>query len=448
MRGVLPVGLTLACLGWMAAPGAARGGEPAPNVLLVTVDTLRADRLSSYGYPRATSPAIDRLLAAGARFTEARTVEPLTAPALASMLTSLPPHEHASTRNGLQVRPDRASLPRIRRRHGYRAAAFVGNWTLTQELWGLGSHFEDYRELLNRRRWFGLVKGEATAEDLNAEALAWLEAHRREHGERPFLLWVHYVEPHAPYRLQREFTDQIGAAPDGDRYSSSNRYDSEIAYVDHHISRLLEAVAAQPAERTLVAFASDHGESLGEHGYWGHGRHVYDVTLRIPLGFTWPGRIVPQVIDAPALIVDLAPTVLGLLGHPVPSFFQGRDWSAVLRGEARPAPGRVTYYQAHRGVTTPKEDATRARQRGLLEVARIEGTRKEILRVTNNRRRLFDLATDAYETTTLTPTSPPNGDLLAWLDQVRAGLALADHLPPPSLTEEDVEALRALGYVD
>lgn len=430
--------------------GRAHAAGELPSVLLVTVDTLRADRLSSYGYSRKTSPHLDELLRQGVRFTQARTVEPLTAPALASMLTSLPPQEHGSTRNGMRVRPDLLSLSKILRHQGYKSAAFVGNWTLRDELWGMAGQFDDYEEVLNKARWFGMVKKEAKGEDLTDQASDWLSRQLESQPERPFFLWVHYVEPHAPYKLQRAFLDQLGAAPDGNLYSDSGKYDSEIAYVDHHISRLLEHAAdLVPAGEMITVFVADHGESLGEHGYWGHGRHVYDATLHIPMGITWPGRLEPREIEAPALITDLAPTLLTLLGLPVPDFFQGMDWTPVLRGDETTPADRVTYYQAHKGVTSPKEDPNKTRQRGLLEVARLEEGTKEILRVPKNVRRLFDISTDPSEEKDLVvPRSGISDDLRAWLETVQAGLAVADELPPPSLSEEDLEALRALGYID
>lgn len=424
--------------------------DPRPHILVLSVDTLRADRMGSYGYSRKTSPHIDGLLAKGARFADARTVEPLTAPALASMLTSLPPHEHGSTRNGLRVRAELPSLPKILRRHGYKTAAFVGSWTLRAKLWAMEDHFDHFEEVLTKARWLGMVKREATAEDLNEEALDWFEEQIENDASRPLFLWVHYVEPHAPYLLQRDFMNQIGSSPDGDNYSDSNKYDSEIAYVDFEISRLLENVEDLVAkENTLVLFVSDHGESLGEHGYWGHGRHLYEPTLHIPMGVTWPGRVEPNVVEAPALILDLAPTVVGLLGLEVPDFFQGFDWSQVFSGAADPPRDRVTLYQAHRGSVTAKEDQTKVREKGLLEVARLEGGSKEILRVTNGRRRVFDLTADPEELDSLVQEQTEISEgLRIWLETVQAGLVLADELPPPSLSQEDVDALRALGYLD
>ncbi|MGH9360824.1 MAG: sulfatase, partial [Thermoanaerobaculia bacterium] len=401
-----------------------------PNVLLVTIDTLRADRVSGYGYGRPTTPNLDRLMAAGARFTAARTVEPLTNPALCSMFTSLYPHEHGATRNGLAMRPGLPSAAAALRRRGYRSAAFVGNWTLKDRISGLGEHFEEYHEVFTRKRWFGVFKGEATAEDLTDGASAWLAEHQRAH-RRPFLLWVHYVEPHAPYRLQAPFAARLGIRTAGE-VSRQDRYDTEIAFTDHHIGRLLAALASDPAlqANTLIVFAADHGESLGEHGVWGHGRQLFDTTLRIPLAVVWPGRLQPQVVDAPALNLDVAPTLLALAGLPAPKGFRGFDWGEVLRG-APPPRDRVTLYQAHKGAVLSPQEARAARRRGLLEVAVLRGMRKEILRFEGRNRWLFDLARDPRESRS---EAPPAGELSAelrqWIAQVQQGLVASDRLAP------------------
>ncbi len=419
----------------------------APNILLVSVDTLRADRLSSYGYRRNTTPRVDALLARGVRFEDARTIEPLTAPALASMLTSLPPHEHGASRNGLPARSKLVSFSKILGRRGYSTAAFVGNWTLQDRLTGLGEHFERYQSVLSRKRWLGMVKSEATAEDLNEQALDWLEGHLEAPRRKPFLLWVHYVEPHAPYQLHSAMLEQLGIDFAAE-IDASERYDTEVAWVDARIGELLDAVFERVSrEETLVVFVSDHGESLGEHGYWGHGRHAYDATLRIPMGLVWEGRIEPGVLPEPALIVDLAPTLLSAAGLDTPEFFQGFDWLPVLDGEAAAPADRVMLFQAHRGTVLSKENPAKARQKGLLEVARIEGQRKEIVRVSKGRRQVYDLAGDPGETDNLAEgeISP---ELASWLEEVRRGLELADGLPPPALSDEDIEAMRALGYID
>lgn len=424
-----------------------------PNILVVTIDTLRADRVSAYGYHRPTTPHIDRLLAAGARFTQARTVEPLTNPALCSMWTSLHPHEHGATRNGLRLRPDATSVARILDRRGFRTAAFVGNWTLRNEISGLGEHFAVYGEVFTRKRWLGLFKGEATAEDLTDDALAWLGEHREEGGRRPFLLWVHYVEPHAPYRLQESFAPRL-KVPTTAEVSRSDRYDTEIAFADSHVGRLLAAVQADPdlASNTLIVFAADHGESLGEHSYWGHGRNLHEPNLHIPLGMVWPGRIRPgTTIEAPALNIDVAPTILALAGLPVPAAFEGLDWSGVLRGTAAPPRERTMWFQAHKGAVLSPQEIVSARRKGLLEIAVLSAPemRKEIFRMTERKSSVFDLIRDPRELRNLAKgRTAPTQSLQAWLTDLRQGLADSDRLAKVTIAPEDVQALRALGYAE
>jgi arylsulfatase A-like enzyme len=441
--------LVLFLHGAPAAP--APDSQRFPNIVILTVDTLRLDRVSAYGYRRPTTPNLDRLLASGVRFTQARTAEPLTSPAVCSMLTSLYPHEHGATRNGLRLRPDAPSVAGLLGRRGYTTAAFVGNWTLRDDLSGLGSHFQEYHEVLTRKRWLGLFKGEATAEDLTDEALAWL-ARRDPASRRPFLLWVHYVDPHAPYRLQEPFAARLGIATAGE-VARSDRYDTEVAFADHHAGRLLAALAADRtlAANTIIVFAADHGESLGEHGEWGHGRSLPEQTLRIPLGLAWPGRIRPGVVSAAAINLDVAPTLLGLAGLPVPESFHGFDWSPVLRGEAEPPRERVLWFQAHKGAVLSAREAAGARRTGLLEVGVLfwPESRKEILRVREGRRAVFDLDTDPGEGRNLAAAgSFPSGRIQAWLTALRRGLAASDRLAAAPIDRESAQKLRSLGYAE
>ncbi|HEX3129905.1 MAG TPA: sulfatase [Thermoanaerobaculia bacterium] len=444
----------------LALPAAAPAQKPQPlqqvprfpNVLIVTVDTLRADRVSAYGYRRPTTPNLDRLLAQGARFTQARTVEPLTNPSLCSMFTSLYPHEHGATRNGLRLRPDALSAARVLGRRGYRTAAFVGNWTLRNGISGLGDHFQSYDEVFTRKRWLGLFKGEATAEDLTDAALAWLDGHREDH-RKPFLLWVHYVEPHAPYRLQETEAGRlrIGIGTGGSDVSRQDRYDTEVAFADQQIGRLLARFQSDPelAANTLIVFAADHGESLGEHSYWGHGRNLYEPTLRIPLGLVWPGKIRPAVIDAPALNLDVAPTVLGLAGLPVPGGFRGYDWSPVLLRGAEAPKERTMWFQAHKGAVLSAKEVGSARRKGLLEVAVLDGWRKEIFRINENRRWVFDLLRDPGELRSLDPrVASKSAGLQGWMTSVRKGLAASDQVLATHIDAESAARLRALGYAE
>ncbi len=334
-----------------------------PNVVILTIDTLRADHLSSYGYRRPTTPNIDRLLASGVRFTEARTVEPLTNPALASMFTSLYPHEHGATRNGLRMRPGLPSVARTLERRGYESAAFVSNWPLKDRISGLGEHFEHYEEVFTRKRWLGLFKDEANAGDLTDAALAWLGGPEGRAGRSCSGSTTSSRTP--PTGCRRSSSIRSAFAQHGD-ISRPDRYDTEIAFADQQVGRLLAAFDRNPELKasTLFVFAADHGESLGEHGYWGHGRNLYEPTLRIPLGLAWTGKIRPgMTIDAPALNLDVAPTILGLAGLPAPAGFRGFDWTPVLHG-APPPRDRVLWFEAHKGAVLSSQEAANARRKG------------------------------------------------------------------------------------
>jgi arylsulfatase A-like enzyme len=199
---------------------------------------------------------------------------------------------------------------------------------------------------------------------------------------------------------------------------------------------------------TIIVFVSDHGESLGEHGYWGHGRNLYEPTLRIPMSVTWKDRLQPGSIDAPSLIIDLAPTILGLLDAEGPSSFEGFDWVGVFSGDPAPM-DRQTRYQAHRGAVMSKHESDLARRSGLLEVGVIHDEKKEIFHVGTNRRQLYDLTSDPREEDDLSEKkAEPTEGLMTWMRTVFDGLSAVEDSPPEPLDEESVEMLRSLGYVD
>jgi len=415
-----------------------------PNVVVITVDTLRSDHLSGYGYGRQTSPKLDALMKSGARFSQARTVEPLTAPALASMLTSRYPHEHGATRNGLPIYNDLSSISKLLAARGYDTAAFVGNWTLRDGITGLGSHFKEYNEVFTRKRWLGLLFSEATAVDLTDKALKWVES--RKDRKEPFFLWVHYADPHAPYRFKKAFSNQLGLTNTSEP-GKLDRYDTEIAFTDHHIGRLLDGLN-KVSEDTLTIFSSDHGESLGEHDYWGHGRHLYEATLHIPLAITWDGVILPSQVDAPAMLLDVPSTILGLLGMSQPTEFNGYDWSGVLMGRNQAPRGRRTFHQAHKGAVQTKKGVERGRQKGLLEVAIIENGKKEIFRVKTMTRQVFDLNLDPEELRSrVSKKSELTDPLKRWALEVEKGLYRVMSRPGV-LDDSDLEMLRSLGYIE
>jgi arylsulfatase A-like enzyme len=437
--------VALALLAGVLAAAPAAETRP-PDILFVTVDTLRYDHLSINGHPRPLTPRIDRLLSSGVRFTQARTVEPLTSPAMCSLFTSLSPHAHGSTRNGLRMRPGLVSLPKLLAAKGWRTAAFISNWTLRNKLSGLGPHFGSYHEVLTEKRWLGMLRSESSAPGMTQSALDWVDGQPDRGSRPPLFLWVHYSDPHAPYELREEQARALGIPLRG-KIPARDRYATEVAWTDAAIGALLDGLEERGMRDLIVIFAADHGESLGENGYWGHGNNLREPGLRIPMGYAWKGRVGPATIEQAALISDLAPTVLGLLNLPSPRQFEGYDWSGVTRGEAAPA-SRVTYHEVHRGAVMARHASQGARRSGLLEVAAIARGRKEILSM-DGPLSVFDLRADPAESAPVPPPVSASRALTQWLRRVQAALSSAEAAASDAdLSDEDLEKLKALGYVE
>lgn len=299
-----------------------------PNVLLITIDTLRADRLGV-----GTAPALDHLGSTSRRFTAARTAAPLTLPSHATIHTGLLPPQHGLRENGAgALAPAHATLATLLKRAGYRTAAFVGAFVLDRRF-GLGEGFDTYDDQIPRRAGAtDRLEAERPASEVVSRALAWLSAYsspfpdpasnarsnRRSNPQspipNPFFLWIHLYDPHAPYTPPVEF-----------RARAKTPYDGEVAYADAEIARLFEAMkTSADFDRTLIVVAGDHGEGLGEHGELTHGMLLYDATLRVPLLIHAPG-VAPAAIDTPVSLAEIAPTILHAAGVPPPSGMKGRD---------------------------------------------------------------------------------------------------------------------------
>lgn len=329
------IGGLLAALFLVALPLAASscrpGEETPPSIILVTVDTLRADRLGCYGHPGAGTPMIDRLAAEGQRFEQVVATTPLTLPSHASLLTGRIPPAHGVRHNALfRLLPGEITLAEMLREAGYRTGAVLGAAVLNAE-YGLDQGFEHYDDLPLGRARQGLPP-ERSAEEVTRRALAWL----KEQPGRPVFLWVHYYDPHAPY-----------APPPQLRSRFPDPYDGEVAAVDAALRTLVQGLpeAKLPAGETVIAITADHGESLGEHGEGTHGFFVYQASLRIPLVLFGPGRIPRgEVRREPVALVDVAPTLLGLAGLAPPPGIDGID---LLDGDAAPSSaGRPLYFES------------------------------------------------------------------------------------------------------
>jgi choline-sulfatase len=308
-----------------------------PNVLLVTIDTLRVDRLGT-----GVAPALDRLAAASLQFTSARTAVPLTLPSHTTILTGQLPPEHGVRDNGVDPSGNPTdTAARLLNAAGYQTAAFVGAYVLDRRF-GLSQGFDTYDDQIPRDpNATERLEAERPASAVVDRALAWLDRFApvtlapgtnapgtvAPSNRAPFFVWIHLYDPHAPYNPPREFVRATA-----DRTATvEERYDGEVRYADAQIARVLAWLDAHALrDRTFVVVAGDHGEGLGDHGERTHGMLLYDSTLRVPLIVSMPGTAAARR-DDPVSLADIAPTVLHAAGIAVPPAMKGRDLLAQVR---------------------------------------------------------------------------------------------------------------------
>jgi arylsulfatase A-like enzyme/cytochrome c-type biogenesis protein CcmH/NrfG len=325
--------LLLAASAFAQKPAASAPKKPQlPNVVLITIDTLRADHLGSYGYRGARTPNLDALAAAGVRFQSAYTPVPITLPAHAALLTGTYP-----TKNGMhdfsanKLGAGEVSLATVLRGAGYRTGAVVGSAVLDSRF-GMNQGFDFYYDHFdfNRLLETNLDAMERPGNEVMDQALAWLG----KNGAHRFFLWVHLYDPHYPYRPPAPYGEQFKANP----------YDGEIAFADVQVGRLVKSLQSKGLYgNTLVVVAGDHGEGLGEHDEKTHGFFIYNSTLHVPLIVKLPARggVKPRVVADDVSLVDVMPTVLELLALDAPAGVQGKSRVALLQGKAPEEPSEL-----------------------------------------------------------------------------------------------------------
>ena len=322
---LLPAALTV-----ILAAGPLGAAAPAkPNILLITVDTLRADHLGCYGSASVRTPAADSLAARGALFTRAFAHAPMTLPSHADIMLGLTPNAHGVHDNsGFIVREEFLTLAEWLKAQGYETGAFVGAFPVDSRF-GLVQGFDVYDDNYGTQGPTDMVFVERKADVVAAKASEWLQGR-----SGPWFLWVHLFDPHQPYAPPEPFLSEYPDRP----------YDGEIACADSALGKLLGLLEERGiADRTAVVFTADHGESLGEHGETTHGYFAYDATLRVPLILALPGGK-PARVDANVGHVDIFPTVCELLGGKSPVGLQGRSLLPLIRGRSRP--DRPIYFEA------------------------------------------------------------------------------------------------------
>jgi arylsulfatase A-like enzyme/cytochrome c-type biogenesis protein CcmH/NrfG len=300
----------------VTVPVCSRAPQQPPSVVLITIDTLRADRV---GGP--FTPTLNSIAASGTTFGAARATAPLTLPSHTTIMSGLLPPEHGVRQNGEVLPASRVPLlARVFRDAGYRTAAFVAAYVLNRRF-GLAEGFEHYDDRIPRDPNAPTrLESERPAHDVAAALRTWLTNVDR---SKPLFLWVHLYDPHAPYEAPPEFLKK----------ASGRAYDAEVLFVDAQVASMLDEVANRIGRDFITVVAGDHGEGLGEHGESTHGMLAYDSTLRVPFLLSGPGIEKGRRIATPASLRDLAPTLLARAGLPAPSDMTGVD----LLGTRKPS---------------------------------------------------------------------------------------------------------------
>jgi len=372
-----------------------------PDIVLITIDTLRADHLGTYGYVRDTTPRIDAWARGAVVFEQARSTGPSTRFSIPPLMVGKYFTEIARNRNEWPTISDKETLL-AERLHGlgYTAAAFHSIRYLWPQ-YGLDQGFDHWSIDCITERWPPLRM--SCSDFITDEALAWVDAHGRD-SSQPLLLWAYYGDPHSQY-VRHE-----GHKNFGPEYVDA--YDDEIAFVDHHVGRLLDGLAERRSRPKLVVLLSDHGEGLDaavDHGSRYHSANLFDELVRVPLIVSGPGFPARRV-QTPVSLVDFVPTILELLGQPSDPQLRGVSLAPWLRGEDPPHPPVI--FEKHRALDDP--------QHGM-----IAWPYKVIQRSSGGRAQIFDLSADPGERRDLAATLDPAerrrlvGALRHWHERVR-----------------------------
>ncbi|MDJ0852364.1 MAG: sulfatase [Myxococcota bacterium] len=436
-------------------------------MLLVVVDTLRADHTSVHGYERDTTPRLRALADEGVRFERAYAPVGLTAPTHASLFTALHPLTHGLVRNGLSLGSEHVTLAEYLAVRGYQTAGVASSFVLHRRF-GMGQGFAYYDDAFDPAEatvaldeWEGHAVEEGfdrRADHTTRRAVRWLR--ERRNPASPFFLFVHYFDPHAPYEPVPAYADRFTAGAAGELEREIAAYDAEIAFTDAAIGELLDALQELDLARdTVVIVTADHGEGLMQRGYMLHGLSVHEEEVRVPLVVRWPGRVrAGGVVPEPVSLLDVAPTVMHLVGVSVQGgAFEGQSLAGTLRDGAPLDPQRPVFVY--------RRDFGPARQRPVVlgggegeptetfEVAGAQsgvraGRWKYVQAPAEAPPALYDLDTDPGERENAARRHPQQAERLAALLERWLRAHPTPQAEPGGPSELDRARLRALGYAE
>ena len=394
--------------------------EPS-HIVLISLDTCRADRLGCYGYARAATPHIDAVAAAGILFENVISPVPMTLPAHSSMLTgTIPPYHGVHTNLGYRLGRSNVTLSELLQEEGYTTGAIVAAFVLDSQF-GMNQGFETFDDRFDVEIHNSAI-AERRGDEVSRHAVRWL----KEHADTKSFLFLHYYDPHDPYAPPEPFASRF----------SADLYDGEIAYVDHCVGEVIDQLKELGIyDSTLLIITGDHGEMLGSHGEQTHSYYIYQGAVQVPLIVKLPGVDASRRVSSIVGIVDIVPTICGWLGIESPPIVHGIDLTERLLSDAAANTERAIYCES---VTPTNYDAN-----SLLGV--VTGRWKYIQ---TTRPELYDLISDPQESNNLADGESHRAELLQ--DQLREQLDTTIPRQEDSRTEMDEETLRrlsSLGYV-
>jgi arylsulfatase A-like enzyme/tetratricopeptide (TPR) repeat protein len=393
------------------------------NLLVITLDTTRADRLGAYGWPQSVTPELDRIAREGVLFEHAVTAAPLTLPAHSSLFTAkYPPHHGVRDNGGFFLDERETTLAERLKARGFKTGGFVGAYVLDR-IWGIAQGFDTYFDNFDLSKYESpsLADVERPANEVADRALAWLETVKSSR----FFAWVHFYDAHSPYAPPEPYRTRFARHP----------YLGEIAFVDSQVGRIRAYLEAQRLlDRTIVVVLADHGESLGDHGESTHGFFLYDSVLHVPLMILTPYDALRRRVVDVVRTVDVAPTVLDLLGLPLGDRVDGRSLVPLMNGTVREM-GLTAYAEA----VYPRYHFGWADLRSLTDgrFKYIDAPRPE----------LYDLRQDPDETRNLIAGRQVLADRMATVLESTDSARNEDVKPAISVDPDARARLAALGYV-
>src|SRR5262245_2738840 len=396
------------------------------NLVVITLDTTRADRIGAYGAGDVETPALDRLANEGVLFEQAVSAASLTLPWQSSILpVKFPPERGVRDNGGFFLAPDQTTLAELLKARGYKTGAFVAAYVLAAK-WGINQGFDTYFDDfdLSQTRTLSLSAIQRPANEVLDKALPWIE----QAGNAPFFAWIHLYDPHAPYRPPEPFATRYKDHP----------YNGEIAFADSQISRLISLLRSKNLyDQTVVVVIGDHGESLGEHREGAHGFFVYNSVTRVPFIVRAPFTLTAhrRVAD-PVRSVDVMPTVLDLLAAPAPVGISGVSLVPLMTGN-----------KTELGLDAYSEAMYPLHHYGWSDLHALRSGRYKVIDAP--RPELYDVDRDPGETTNLFAERQALGDrMLAELRTLEGGFKKAvASMPAADVDPEARERLAALGYV-